>query len=206
MRATAHSYIADPAVGDRKVGAWSLACGRLGQAKSCVRWSLAAAASGRPLDRDSEVIGSTGELPAAAAASGRPPADSDSASGCVSILDLVGSQSSGLPEAAAAADSDSASGCVSILDLVGSQSAASGRPDCDATKSKIDTDTESESESLNTSVGATEGERERDRERDREVQDITSLVFEPDQESNGDDHVVERKTSQSPKVVPKGEF
>ena len=177
MRATAHSYIADPAVGDRKVGAWSLACGRLGQAKSCVRWSLAAAASGRPLDRDSEVIGSTGELPAAAAASGRPPADSDSASGCVSILDSVGSQS-----------------------------AAAGRPDCDATKSKIDTDTESESESLNTNVGATEGERERDRERDREVQDITSLVFEPDQESNGDDHVVERKTSQSPKVVPKGEF
>ena len=76
----------------------------------------------------------------------------------------------------------------------------------DATKSKIDTDTASESESLNTNVGATEGERERDRERDREVQDITSLVFEPDQESNGDDHVVERKTSQSPKVVPKGEF
>ena len=34
----------------------------------------------------------------------------------------------------------------------------------------------------------------------------TSLVLEPDQESNGDDHVVERKTSQSPKVVPKGEF
>ena len=63
----------------------------------------------------------------------------------------------------------------------------------------IDTDTASESESLNTNVGATEGERERSRERDREVQDITSLVFEPDQESNGDDHVVERKTSQSPK-------
>ena len=165
MRLIAHAYASQ--LDDEKFGAWSLACGRLGQAKSCARWSLAGAASGRPLDRDSEVIGSTGELPA---------------------------------------DSDSASGCVSILDSVGSQSAASGRPDCDATKSKIDTDTASESESLNTNVGATEGERERARERDREVQDITSLVFEPDQESNGDDHVVERKTSQSPKVVPKGEF
>ena len=144
MRLIAHAYTFQ--LDDEKFGAWSLACGRLGQAKSCARWSLAGAASGRPLDRDSEVIGSTGELPAAAAASGRPP-------DCDPTKSKIDTHPDAESESAAAA--------------------ASGRPlDCDPTKSKIDTDTESESESLNTNVGATERERERDRERDRGVQDI----------------------------------
>ena len=133
MRLIAHAYASQ--LDDEKCGAWSLACGRLGQANSCARWSLAGAASGRPLDRDSEVIGSTGaasgrpldrdaeELPAAAAASGRPPADSDSASACVSILDSVG---------------------------LGVYLSWTRTRQGDATKSKIDTDTASESESLNT--------------------------------------------------------
>ena len=144
MRLIAHAYTSQ--LDDEKVGAWSLACGRLGQAKSCARWSLAAAASGRSLARDSKVIGSTGELPAAAAASGRPL-------DCDPTKSTIDTNPDSELESAAAA--------------------ASGRPlDCDPTKSKIDTDTESESESLNTNVGATERERERDRERDRGVQDI----------------------------------
>ena len=70
MRLIAHAYTSQ--LDDEKFGDWSLACGHLGQAKSCVRWSLAAAASGRPLAAASGAYFDGRTL--AAGASGRPQA------------------------------------------------------------------------------------------------------------------------------------